>query len=436
MKIERDDQPKRAAEAKAAEEQKDEAAREKAARLQRDLQEKLENPEPEEEPDAAEDDEDEYDDEPRRGCGCGVVGLVLALLFAAALLGGAWLMMKAMDEAAGNEVPGAENVVVTVEKGQGPAEIAEMLEKLGVIEHASFFKGYLKLTGDAAKLQYGEFTVRPGMSYDELIERLSVMKPRDTVWITFPEGSTIFQFAKRVEEAGICTAEEFIDAANNGDYSDIGFWQKIDTDPDTFMKAEGYLFPDTYQFYADETPENVVRKLFEQFDKEITPEMYARMDEIGMSLREVITLASMVQEEAGHPADQPLVASVFRNRLAEDSPYPRLGSDVTWYFLEDFVFPYYAAQNDVDASQGESVTPDNIKNAYYTGDNDPNARIGLPAGPLSCPGRDAIKASLWPQESNYYFFLTDVTGKYYYAETYDGHLANLAAAKRVNDAQG
>ena len=96
------------------------------------------------------------------------------------------------------------------------------------------------------------------------------------------------------------------------------------------MKAEGYLFPDTYEFYADETPHNIVRKLYEQFDKVITPEMYTRMDELGMSLREVITLASLVQEEAGLPANQAGVSGVFHNRLKPDSPYPRMGSDVTW----------------------------------------------------------------------------------------------------------
>ena len=78
------------------------------------------------------------------------------------------------------------------------------------------------------------------------------------------------------------------------------------------------------------------------------------------------------------------------------------------------------------------MTPPNIKNAYYTGDNDPNSRIGLPAGPLSCPGKDAIQAALYPQEHNYYFFLTDKTGKYYYATTFEEHQKNLAAAEKVN----
>lgn len=380
-----------------------------------------------------EEEELEYEAERRRKFGCSMVGLVLALLFAIVLLGGSWMIMQAMDEIAGGKAHGDENITLTISEGTSPSEIADMLQEQGVIEHSLFFKAYLQITGASDKLQYGDFVFRAGMGYDQIIEKLSQTKPRETVWVTIPEGSTVFQFAKRMEEAGLCTADEFIEEANNGDFSDISFWSKVDADPNTFMKAEGYLFPDTYEFYADETPHNIVRKLYEQFDKVITPEMYTRMDELGMSLREVITLASLVQEEAGLPANQAGVSGVFHNRLKPDSPYPRMGSDVTWYYLSDFVFPYYAKLNGVDATQGESVTPENIKNAYYTGDNDPNSRVGLPAGPLSCPGRDAIQAALYPQEHNYYFFLTDKQGKYYYATTFEEHQKNLKEAEKVNE---
>lgn len=385
-----------------------------------------------EEYDEDEEDEEEYEAERKRKFGCSMAGLVLVLVFTAILLGAAWMTMQAMDEIAGGKKHSDHTITVSVEQGTSPSVIADMLQEQGVIEHSLFFKIYLKLTGSASDLQYGDFMLYEGMGYQELVEKLTTVKPRETVWVTIPEGSTVFQFASRMEEAGLCTADEFIEEANNGDFSDIGFWSKVDADPNTFMKAEGYLFPDTYEFYADENVHNIVRKLYEQFDKVITGEMYARMDELGMSLREVITLASLVQEEAGLPENQAGVSGVFHNRLKPDSPYPRMGSDVTWYYLDDFVFPYYAKLNGVEADQGESVTPENIKNAYYTGDNDPNSRIGLPAGPLSCPGRDAIQAALYPEEHDYYFFLTDKLGKYYYATTYEQHQQNLKAAEKVN----
>lgn len=367
---------------------------------------------------------EEEEERPRRR-GCGIAAIVIMVLFVALLLGGGWMLMSAMDEIAGdNSLANKPEVTVSIAEGEGPSVIADKLQKAGVIDHALYFKVYLKLSGKASSLQYGEFTLKPGIGYDELIEKLSQYRAKATVRVTIPEGSTIFQFASRMEEAGLCSADEFIREANEGDFSDIEFWSRIDTDPDTFMKGEGYLFPETYEFYSDATVHDIVHKLYAQFDKEITPEMYDRMAELNLSLREVVTLASLVQEEAGEAANQPGVSGVFHNRLKPESPYPRMGSDVTWYYLDDFVFPYYG---------GEDATPVNIKNAYYTGDNDPNSRIGLPAGPLSSPGRDALHAALYPEESDYYFFLTDSKGNYYYGKTYDEHLANIEKAKKVNN---
>ncbi|MEG2053743.1 MAG: endolytic transglycosylase MltG, partial [Oscillospiraceae bacterium] len=187
--------------------------------------------------------------------------------------------------------------------------------------------------------------------------------------------------------------------------------------------AEGFLFPDTYEFFADDTAYNMVHKLYAQFDAVMTDELYKKMDEKKMSLNEVITLASLIQEEAGDPANMAGVSGVFTNRLKPNSPYPKMGSDVTWYYISDFIRPYYG---------GEGNVPEGIEDNYYTGDDDPKSRIGLPAGPLSCPGAAAINAALNPEESDYYFFLTDLTGKYYYAVTYDEHLSNIATMKKVN----
>ena len=381
-------------------------------------------------------DESEYEDEddaPARRHGCSWAGLIIALLFGALLLGGAAMLMSAMDEIAGDGSLTGQEVTVEIPQGTRTSEIAQLLQDQGVIEHALFFKGYLAITDKAGDLQYGTFQLRVGAGYDELIEVLT-QPQSNTVRVTFPEGSTIFQFARRVEEAGLCTADEFIEAANNVEaYADIPFWSRIEADPNTFMLGEGYLFPETYEFYKDDTPENIVRKLYEQFNDEITADMYARMDELGMSLREIITLASLIQEEAGDPANQADVSSVFHNRLQPDSPYPRMGSDVTWYYLEDFVLPYYAKQAGVSDEEGESVTPTEIKYAYFTGDSDPNSRVGLPAGPLSSPGRDAIHAALYPSDTDYYFFLTDKNGKYYYANTYEQHQQNIVEMERVNN---
>jgi UPF0755 protein len=234
--------------------------------------------------------------------------------------------------------------------------------------------------------------------------------------------------AQRMENNGLCTAQEFIDVANNGDFSQFEFWNKIKEHDHKFMKGEGYLYPDTYEFYQDDTVYNYVAKMYEHFDSQITQEMYDRMDEIGMSLDEVITLSSFVQEEAGHAEDQKYVAACLRNRLEPGSSQPLLECNVCSYINEpgnyvyDYIVTYYG---------GVSKVPAGMMAAYDT-----YKVRGLPPGPISNPGITAITATLWPDEQymadDYYFFVTDLTGKYYYAQTYAKHLANCDIAWSVN----
>ena len=134
-----------------------------------------------------------------------------------------------------------------------------------------------------------------------------------------------------MEDAGLCSAEDFLKEANTGDFSQYRFWQYVPDDkdaPDRFLKCEGYLFPDTYDFLKDDTVHHYVETFYSHFDKQITDEMYAEMEKQGMTLSEVVTLASFVQEEAGNDQDDN-VAQVFRNRLAEGSPYPKLQSNTS-----------------------------------------------------------------------------------------------------------
>ena len=140
-----------------------------------------------------------------------------------------------------------------------------------------------------------------------------------------------------MEDAGLCSAEDFLKEANTGDFSQYRFWQYVPDDkdaPDRFLKCEGYLFPDTYDFMKDDTVHHYVETFYSHFDKQITDEMYAEMEKQEMTLSEVVTLASFVQEEAGNDQDDN-VAQVFRNRLAEGSPYPKLQSNTSSYVQSD-----------------------------------------------------------------------------------------------------
>ena len=355
--------------------------------------------------------------------------LVLVVLLALAV-GGALLF--AHNEISGNGRPGAE-VTVSIPQGSGVSAIAQKLKDAGVIRSTYLFRWYVGQKGAAGKLQYGDFTLQTGgYSYDGLIAALSAYAQADSVRLTFPEGTTAIAIARKMEDAGLCSAEDFLAEANTGDFSSYRFWQYVPDDkdaPDRFLKCEGYLFPDTYDFLKDDTVHHYVETFYAHFDKQITDEMYAAMEEQGMTLPEVVTLASFVQEEAGNAQDDN-VAQVFRNRLAEGSPYPKLQSNTSSYvqsdadnnYLWNWVAPYYGSWDSI---------PENIRTAYDT-----YTCTGLPAGPISNPGIAALRAALAPQPDeeaeDAYFFVTDRKGNYYYARTYADHQKNCDAAAKVN----
>ena len=363
----------------------------------------------------------------KKGSAGKILLVVLLLLFLAA--GAAVLFAR--SEIHGSSKSGTA-VTVSIQQGSGVAAIANKLKDAGVIRSAYLFRWYVGDKGAAAKLQYGDFELTIGSSYDALISTLSQYAKAETVRVTIPEGTTAIAIAQKMEAAGLCTAEEFLKEANEGDFSTYTFWQYIPEDkdaPNRFMKCEGYLFPETYEFLKDDTVHNYVATFYAQFDAQFTKEMYAALKKQGMTLPELVTLASFVQEEAGNSQDSN-VAQVFRNRLAEGSPYPRLQSNTSSHvqsdadnnYLWNWVAPYYGGWDDI---------PENILAAYDT-----YSCTGLPAGPISNPGLAAIKAALEPQPDeeakDAYFFVTDLKGNYYYAHTLAEHNANCKTAAAVN----
>jgi len=356
--------------------------------------------------------------------------ILLVLVVLLALAAGAALLF-ARSEINGRTTD-AEPVTVSIQQGSGVSAIAQKLKDAGVIRSAYLFRWYVGQKGTAAKLQYGDFALTPGTGYDDLITALSTYAKAETVRVTIPEGTTAIAIAQKMEAAGLCSAEDFLKEANEGDFSEYTFWQYVPDDadaPDRFMKCEGYLFPETYEFLKDDTVHNYVATFYAQFDAQITDEMYAELKKQDMTLPELITLASFVQEEAGNSQDSN-VAQVFRNRLAEGSPYPRLQSNTSSHiqsdadnnYLWNWVAPYYGGWDNI---------PENIVAAYDT-----YSCKGLPAGPISNPGLAAIQAALDPQPDedakDAYFFVTDLKGNYYYARTLSEHNANCQKAAEVN----
>jgi len=272
----------------------------------------------------------------------------------------------------------------------------------------------------------GNHNLRPNMGYKNILDELqsNYYIERETVRITIKEGMRLRSVARMLENEGVCAADKFVYYFNAGldDYDFINDIPKPGANALRFDRMEGYLFPDTYEFYkantddlselAEEDYEVILRTIFENFESKYDDEVKARAKEIGMSMDKVVTLASIVQLEARDNADMKNVASVFTNRLNNYEMFQALESDPTREYSEY-----------LDDLDDYSVNAKMIA-AYNTYKSN-----GLPPGPICSPGIDAIKAVLWPNKTNYYYFCANIeTGDVYYAETLEQHEANLVAA--------
>lgn len=247
----------------------------------------------------------------------------------------------------------------------------------------------------------------------KIIDRLSPPEPvteRPSVRLTFPEGSTVAEFAKILESGGVCTADEFLQTAQNSALlAEYGF--EITNPENRSFVMEGYLFPDTYDFYIGEGAESAVKRFLKNSRSKFGEDIRARCDEIGYTLDEVLCIASIIQEEAGDPADMGKVSSVLHNRLSSSS-FPKLQCDANSFYLRDSVKPYVSEER-----------YEFLLEIYSTYNCE-----GLQEGPITNPGIEAVNAALSPEETDYYFFITDSENNYIYAKTYKEHLRNCEEA--------
>ncbi len=351
---------------------------------------------------------------------------LIFLLVMAVLVGGVagfFLNLKNGFEKDQNAEDRGDYLEVEFEVGKNdyPRTVCDNLRAAGIIRYNQHLYEYIKETGVGPSIQNGTFTLNNTMTYDEILEILTTPQGRKAdLWVTIPEGTTLLKAADIVAQStGLCTAEEFLEMANTGDFSQYWWWNEIPTDGFRFMKGEGYLLPDTYNFYNDSTVYELVDRFYSAFDayaaEVVTQE---KLDTLGMTLDEVIVLASMVQEEAGNEQDA-MVSSVFHNRLKdgwklESNASSYIKNDADNNYVHNWLAPYYGGWDSI---------PEGMAEAYDT-----YAVAGLPAGPISNPGRAAIEAALEPAESDYYFFVTDPEGNYYYGVTADEHYANCVKA--------
>ncbi|MBQ9913226.1 MAG: endolytic transglycosylase MltG [Clostridia bacterium] len=244
-----------------------------------------------------------------------------------------------------------------------------------------------------------------------------------TATVTFPEGFNVVQIAERLEENGVCSAQDFIALTNDADYvSSLGYaFTDFIPDSQRAFLLEGYLFPDTYEFYLNDSPENVLKKILRNTSAKLTGEYSLRAQELGYTLDEIISLAAIIQEESYSEESMKLISSVLYNRLKSGT---KLECDVTIKYLENYVVKSPYLKKLIEEENGREITEEELLaetdkyRALYNVFKCP----AIPEGPITCPGKAAIEAALYPAESDYFFFVTDEEKNFYFNETWEGHV--------------
>lgn len=301
---------------------------------------------------------------------------------------------------------------VVIPKDVTSEELSEILYQNGAINKAEFFNIFCMVTADMEYFVPGTYAIDKKMDYQGIISYLQGGQENfEVVTITFQEGMTVEEVAKKLESNGVADADEILEACKSQNFNNYDMIGRIENDKDRYYLLEGYLFPDTYDFYLNEDVKSVVGKLLNNFQVRITSDVYSKIENSGYSLEEIITLASIIQAEAANKADMYIISAILHNRLENgyNMDIYTLGCDSTMYY------PY---KNREDAPSG-----------YLSSYNTYEIK-GLPAGPICSPGIDAIKAAVSPsaEGENYYYFCHDSDGNPYYASTASQHQENLVAA--------
>ena len=293
----------------------------------------------------------------------------------------------------------AAEAFVEIPQGSGSATIARRLADAGVVQDVSRFRIALWVTGAGRRLQAGEYRFDRPMSPREVVDKIA----RGDVFVTpltFREGLTIRQMAALFESKGFGDAREFVAAASRGE---------LVRDLDAAAKdLEGYLFPDTYTLPRRATAEQLVTRMIAGFRKALTADVVDAAAAKGLTVRQLVTLASIVEKETGHKDERPLVAAVYANRLKIGMG---LQCDPTViYALER------AGRYDGNLTR-EDLQFDSPYNTYRY--------AGLPPGPIAAPGRASLAAAASPAPVRYLYFVSKNDGSHAFAETLDEHNRNV-----------
>ncbi len=301
---------------------------------------------------------------------------------------------------------------ITIEEGASTEQIAETLAAHEIIRDPFIFRVYCRVFGEDGTFHPGVHTVSANMGYDGVVTELQKVEVRETVQVTIPEGTTVEGIVDILEENEVCNSKDFYSTMLTVDfgikYDFIGELTPAERENRVYL-LEGYLFPDTYDFYKNGSAETVICTMLDNFASRVNADTRAAIKESGKTLNEILIEASIIQMEAGFKEDMPRVARVTQNRLDNPDEFPLLQMDSTRDYLKNLM-----------SASDEAAAMDTYYNTYV--------REGLPVGSICNPGLDAINAALNPSEEpniiNCFYFASIVeTGETQFFETFAAHEA-------------
>lgn len=381
---------------------------------------------------------------PKRKSGYGLLGIP-HLLSAAIWLGiiivigisiGRMAWLVAADVLGFNREP--ITMTFTISEEDDIDSIAAKLHKAGLIDYEGLFKLYCDITDAHEKIVPGTYTVNDPADKDNLnivydyMALVSLMSPHTSGLtvvddLRIPEGYTCAQIFQLLEDHNVCTVEALEEYAANGELDEYWFLQGVERGDKYCL--EGYLFPDTYDFYENDEPERVLEKMLDAFDYYFTDSMRSDLEALNdhlaqmmedngygsdyinehiYTIREVVIIASMIEKEAANNLESFTVSSVIYNRLTNANKFPYLNVDATIV---------YALNGKADLTE-EDLKLDHPYNTY--------TNQGLCPGPISSPSQNSLAAALDPEETDYYYYAYDPsTEEHHFSKTYEDHLAFL-----------